>query len=370
MKVNFLDLAAQHAPLKAEFLEAFSNIIDKSAFALGYAVEEFEENWADYCNRRYAVAVNSGTSALHLALIAAGIGAGHEVILPPNTFIATAWAVSYVGAKPVFADIDLHSYNINPEEVVRKITVKTKAIIAVDLYGLCADYSILEQISKDLDIKLIEDASQSHGAKQKGRKAGSFGHISTFSFYPGKNLGALGEGGAIVTNSEEMANRMKKLRNHAQPARYLHEELGFNHRMDGMQGAALNIKLKYLNQWNAKRAEIAKIYDENLSNLAKLQIPFIPENNLSAYHQYEIRLQNEEQRNALANFLNENEIQTGLHYPVPIHLQKAYKNLGYQVGDFPNAELTAQTLLSLPIHPTMTADQAEFVCEKIAEYVG
>lgn len=369
MKVPFLDLKANYLSIKEEIHEAINNVLERTAFASGPFVEEFENNFANFVDSKYCVAVNSGTSALHLAMIAMGISKGDEVILPAHTFVSTAWAVSYVGAKPVFCDIDSKTYTIDPDKIEALITEKTKAIIPVHLYGQAADINPIKEIAAKYNLKVIEDAAQAQGTKYFNQVAGSLADIACFSFYPGKNLGAFGEGGAIATNDEVIAQRLRQLRDHGQPKKYYHNEIGYNYRMDGIQGAVLNVKFNHLNKWNDSRRRIAQKYTENFANLNGVTPPFEPEYSHHIYHLYELKLTSKTKRDELMEFLKEREIFAGLHYPIPLHLQPAYSHLGYQEGDFPETEIAANQLISLPIFPEMTEEQSDFVITSVKEFL-
>lgn len=373
MKIPFLDLSAQIKPHKEQYLELISKVIDDTAFASGKYVEEFETNFAKYNNSNYAIAVNSGTSALHLALRAFGIGAGDEVILPSHTFIATAWAVSYVGATPVFVDVDEKYYTINPNFIEEKITNNTKAIIPVHLYGQAADLSPIVNLCKKYNLILVEDASQAHGVKYKingeEKTVGTIGDIGCFSFYPGKNLGAFGEGGAVITNNFEISEKIKSLRNHAQTERYVHNDFGYNYRMDGIQGTVLNYKLDLLNNWNNRRDEIAQKYSSAFSSKGRIKIPTRNPKSTHIYHLYELKLNSKAERESLINYLADNGISTGLHYPIPIHLQQPYIDLNYK-GKLPTSENLAETLISLPIYAELSDDMVDYIIEKVLDWVN
>lgn len=356
--IQFMDLKRQYSTIKEEIAAALSAVCEKTAFSSGPFVEEFEKNFANYCNTSHCSAVNSGTSALHLALIAAGIKAGEEVIVPANTFIATAWAVSYVNANPVFVDCTPDTWNINPQKIEEKITKKTKAIIGVHLYGQPFDVDSVKSIADAHRLILIEDCAQAHGALFKNQKVGGFGALGCFSFYPGKNLGAYGEGGAIISNNDMYHQRIKSLRNHGSTIRYHHEELGFNMRMDGFQGAVLNVKLKYLDLWNQRRRDIAQMYQEGIKN-DKIQMQAQPAWSKSVYHLFVITADNREH---FVQYMQKKNIFCGLHYPIPCHLQRAYSNLGYIKGDLPNAEYLADHCVSLPMFP-------ELIDKEIAEII-
>lgn len=364
MNIPFLDLKAQYQKIKIEIKQRLEKVLDSAQFVLGAEVEEFEKNFASFCEAEYCVACNSGTSALHLALLASGIKPGDEIILPAHTFIATAEAVSYCQAMPVFAEIDSRTYTLDPEQVKSKITEKTRAIIPVHLYGQPADLDPLKEICQRGRMILIEDAAQAHGARYKKKRVGSFGDISCFSFYPGKNLGAYGEGGAVVTNDELLAHKIRMLRDHGQPRKYHHQTIGFNYRMDGFQGAVLNVKLRYIDEWNSLRRQKAKLYNELLDK-ADVITPSEPDYAESVYHLYVILSENRER---LKNYLEENGVGTGLHYPIPLHFQKAYQFLGYKKGDFPVTEKVSNSLLSLPIYPELDNSKIEYICELIKKF--
>ncbi len=362
--IQFMDLKRQYYAIKDEILPALTAVCEKTAFSSGPFVEEFERKFAEYCRVKYCSAVNSGTSALHLALIAAGVQGGDEVIVPANTFIATAWAVSYVNAVPVFVDCTPDTWNIDPQRIEEKITKKTKAIIGVHLYGQPCDVEALMAIADRHSLTLIEDCAQAHGALYKGRKVGGFGAMGCFSFYPGKNLGAYGEGGAIVSNDEAYDRRIKSLRNHASTIRYHHDELGFNMRMDGFQGAVLNVKLPHLDSWNKRRQEIARRYREGIRN-EKIRLQAQPAWASSVYHLFVVTT---EDRDRLMKYLQERNIFCGLHYPVPCHLQAAYNHLSYRKGDLPHAEYLAEHCLSLPMFPELTEAELAHVIDSLNAY--
>lgn len=373
MKIPFLDLKAQFATIAEDIELAIKEVINHTAFASGPYVEEFERNFAIYHKSDYCIGVNSGTSALHLALIAANIKEGDEIITTPQTFIATTWAISYVGAIPVFADIDPDTYTLDPKEIESKITPKTKAVMPVHLYGQAADLEPIAEICKKHNLILIEDAAQAQGAEYKNkdgvfRKVGNYGLATCFSFYPGKNLGAYGEAGAVITNDEKIAERIKLLRNHAQSQRYYHDELAYNYRMDGIQGAVLNTKLKHLEKWNNARRNVAKIYNEALGKIEGIKIPIEAEYAKHIYHVYQIVLPSTHLRDTLLDYLSKRDIGTGMHYPVPVHLQKAYLDLGYKVGDFPICEKVASTALSLPIYAELSLEMQNYVIENIQNF--
>lgn len=363
MKVPFLDLKAQYDSIKSEIDDAIQKTLENTSFVLGPEVQKLEEEFAKFCNTKYAVAVNSGTAALHLALLSLGIKKGDEVILPPNTFIATAEAVSHCGATPVFCDIKEETYNIDEDLIESKITEKTKAIIPVHLYGNPCNMDKINEIAKKNNLYVVEDSCQAHGAIYKDNCVGSLSDISAFSFYPGKNLGAYGEGGIIVTNNYELAEKCRLYRAHGENPKNTHNVIGYNYRLEGLQGAILRVKLKHLEQWNESRRKKAEFYNNILKDL--VVTPKILSQNKSVFHLYVVRHKN---RNKLREFLQMKEIATGIHYEKPIHLQKAYSFLGYKEGDFPVAEKAIKEILSLPIYPEITKPQMQYVCDSIKEF--
>lgn len=359
--VPFLDLKAQMQSLRDEVLEALAAVTDTSAYILGPHVERFEQAFADYVGASHCVAVNSGTSALHLALLGAGVGPGDEVITVPMTFIATCWSISYVGATPRFVDIDPDTCTMDVAQVRAAITPRTKAILPVHLYGQPADLGPLLEIAREHGIPLVEDAAQAHGAAWEGQAAGSLGLCGCFSFYPGKNLGACGEGGAVTTSDAAIAARMRALRDHAQSQRYHHAEVGYNYRMDGFQGAVLSIKLRHLESWIEARRQAARRYHQLLADLP-LKLPVEAPGRRHVWHLYVVR---HPERDRLRAALERDGIQTGLHYPIPVHLQQAYASLGYERGAFPVAESVADECLSLPIFPEITEAQQQAVADAL-----
>jgi dTDP-4-amino-4,6-dideoxygalactose transaminase len=363
--IPFLDLGAQHQKLRSELQDAMLQVLDSRQFVLGEAVESFEARFADYCDTRHAVAVSSGTAALHLALLAAGVGAGDEVITTPMTFVATAAAILYVGARPVFVDIDPDRWTIDVDRIPAALTARTKAIVPVHLHGLMADIAPLLEIAREHGLAVIEDAAQAHGAEYLGRRAGSLGHAGCFSFYPGKNLGACGEGGAIVTNDSELARTMRALRDWGQTAKYHHQLKGFNYRMDGLQGAVLGVKLAYIEAWTEARRRNAGVYDRLLQPLG-VQRPADVDGQRHVYHVYAVLLR---EREAVRARLHQAGIATGVHYPTPVHLQPAYADLSYRAGDFPVAERVAAQTLSLPMYPELTTAQIEQVVECLRQAI-
>lgn len=364
MKVPFLDLDRQHQAIRPEIDEAVAAVIDHSAFSSGPFVSRFEEDFASYLGVDHVVAVNSGTAALHLALLAAGVMPRDEVVTTPHTWISTSWAISYCGATPVFADVDAHTGNLSPEAVETAITSRTKAILPVDLYGNPADHTAFEEIADRHGLPLICDAAQSHGATLRDRRVGQFGLATCFSFYPGKNLGAIGEGGAIATDNGEVAERIRILRDHAQDGRHHHVDLGFNARMDGIQGAVLSVKLRHLKDWHCQRQKAAQEYLELLGAIPQISPPEITQKGTSSWHLFPIRVSD---RDSLAAELERRGVGVGIHYPTPVHLQPAYRRLGYGATSFPNAEDYAARCISLPIFPGITREQQTYVVSAIEE---
>jgi dTDP-4-amino-4,6-dideoxygalactose transaminase len=359
MIVPFLDLKAQYKSIYDEVNQAIQEVLDHTAYAGGPFVQEFEKNYAKFCDCEYAIGVSSGTSAIWLALLAMEIGPGDEVITVPNTFIATVEAISFTGAKPVFVDIDEKTYNMDPGKLEAAITSKTKAIIPVHLFGQMADMDPIIEIAKRHNLIVLEDGAQAQGAKYKGKRAGSLGDVGCFSFYPGKNLGAYGEAGAVVTNNSQIADRIRMLRDHGQPKKYMHDYIGWNGRMDGIQGAVLNVKLKYIDQWNQQRKNNAAHYTRLLSGTDNIIPPYIPDYADPIFHIYAVRIKN---RDTMIELLKEKEIHCGIHYPIPVHLTNAYHHLNKRKGSFPISETYADQLLSLPMFPELTSDQIEYVC--------
>jgi dTDP-4-amino-4,6-dideoxygalactose transaminase len=357
MKVPFLDIKAQDKSIKGEINDAIQQVLDSCAFAGGPFVEKFEINFAKYCQSKYCVGVGSGTEALWLALLALGIGPTDEVITVPNTFIATAEAISICGATPVFVDIDEQTYTINPDKIEAAITPKTKAIIPVHLFGQMADMDPIMEIADINDLFVIEDACQAHGAEYNGRRAGSIGDAGCFSFYPGKNLGAYGEAGAVTTKNAELAQKIKALRDHGQTKKYHHRLIGWNSRLDGIQAAILSVKLNHLDDWNDRRRKIAGRYNEKLPSADAVIKPSEAPFARHVYHIYAIRTTG---RDKLLAHLAAKEIYCGIHYPKPNHLQKAYKFLGLPQESFPKTEICAHELLSLPMFPELTAEQIDY----------
>lgn len=352
-RIPLLDLKAQYRVIRDDAIAAFDRIAESCAFAQGPAAKQFEDEFAAWCGAKHGISCNSGTSALHLALHCLDVKPGDEVITVPMTFIATAWAIYYVGAKPVFVDIDPVRRTLDPAKLEAAITPRTRAIIPVHLYGQIADMDPILAIANKHGIPVVEDAAQSHGATYKGKRAGTLGRMAEFSFYPGKNLGAFGEGGALVTDDAAFAKRARQLRNHAQAERYYHDELGYNYRMDSIQGAMLSLKLKHLDNWNAARDRHAKKYIEQLKDLP-ITLPTVFADSQSVWHCFVLE---SDRRDAIREKLTAADIECGLHYPVPLHLQKACKDLGHHKGDFPASERLAETCLSLPMFAELTDEQ-------------
>jgi dTDP-4-amino-4,6-dideoxygalactose transaminase len=367
MKVPFLDLKIQYQEIEQEVLPMMTDAMENASFIGGPQVSGFEEEFANFCDSKFCVGVGSGTDALRFALMAVGVGSGDEVITVPNTFIATTEAISQVGATPVFVDIYSDTYNIDVSLIEDKITENTKAIIPVHLYGQPADMDPILEVAKRHNLAVIEDACQAHGALYENKKAGSMGVAGCFSFYPGKNLGAFGEAGAIVTQDDEIADKIRMIRDHGQEKKYFHQIEGYNGRLDSIQAGVLRIKLKRLENWNRSRMENAAYYNELLSEIPGVTIPVEADFAVSVYHLYVILVNN---RSELQQFLNEKGIATGLHYPMPLHLQKAYHYLGYSKKDFPVTEDVADRLLSLPMYPQLSKKQIEYVVGAIKEFIS
>ena len=373
MQVPFLDLKIQYKSIKQEVDPAIQKVIDNTAFILGESVSNFEKAFAEAHNVKYCLGTSSGTDANHLVLWSLGIKSGDEVIIPANTFIATAWGVTLCGAKPVFVDCHPESYNLDPAKVEAAITPKTKAIVAVHLYGQPADMNKLQEIADRHNLFLVEDAAQSHLAEYESKKIGTLSSASSFSFYPGKNLGAYGEAGAVVTNDDNLYNVLKMMREHGQSKKYYHDTFGHNYRMEGIQGAVLGVKLKHLDKWTDGRRNAAAKYRELLKDIEQIQLPKEMSNVKHVYHLFVIQVKGdeknrEEERNKLQRFLTENGVATGLHYAIPLHQQKCFQDLGYKKGDFPVTEQLAESGLSLPMFPELTDEQISYVTNKIKEY--
>jgi dTDP-4-amino-4,6-dideoxygalactose transaminase len=363
-KIPLVDLKAQYLSIKDEIDEAIQRVISKSAFILGEEVEAFEEEYARFCGAKYCVGVASGTAALHLALIACGIGSGDEIITTPFTFIATAEAISHCGARPVFVDINPKNYNIDPAKIEAVITERTTAIIPVHLYGQPADMDPILAIAHRHGLKVIEDAAQAHGAKYKGKQTGTLGDAACFSFYPGKNLGAYGDGGAVVTNDAEIARRVHLFRDHGRESKYEHLEIGYGERLDGLQAAILKAKLRHLEEWTELRQEHARCYNELLGDCG-VATPHEASNVRHVYHLYVVRTV---QRDALMSYLKQHNIGSGVHYPIPVHHQPAYIKQGYSEIQFAEAEAASREVLSLPMFPELSRAQQQTVLEAIGGF--
>lgn len=365
MQIPFLSFEHMNREIKPEIMTAFEQFFDKSWYILGSAIQDFEAAYAQFNQTRAAIGVSNGLDALHIALKCAGIGAGDEVLVPSNTYIATFLAVSYVGAIPVPVEPDVQTYNINPDLLEAAITVKTKAIIPVHLYGQACNMTAIMAIAEKHQLKVIEDNAQAHGATWNNKLTGSFGHINATSFYPGKNLGALGDAGAVTTDDEVLAEKAKVLRNYGSQKKYYNEEIGFNMRLDECQAAFLSVKLKRIKEWTALRQQVAAWYDKYLQDCKTVVKPYTDPAATHVYHLYVIRTT---QRDALQKHLTEKGIGTLIHYPVPPHLQEAYKDLGYTIGQFPVAEELAKTCLSLPMWPGMSESQVIYIVASINQF--
>jgi dTDP-4-amino-4,6-dideoxygalactose transaminase len=362
--IPYFDLKDQIKPLRAEIDAAIARTIDNCTFCLGPDTAQFEKDLAGYCGAQHAVGFNSGTSALHVALLLLNLKTGDEVVTTPYTFVATSWAISYVGATPVYVDIEDATFNIDVKLIEKAITPRTKAIMPVHLFGQPVDLDPILEICRKHNLALVEDAAQSLGAKYKGKVVGTFGEASGFSFYPAKNLGAFGEGGALVTNNADFARRAKALRDHGSTVRYYHDEVGYNYRMEGIQGAVLGIKLKHLEKWTLARQRIAAQYGQLLGG-TPLKLPAQADFAESVWNPYVVR---HPRRDELKAHLDANQVGCALHYPLPLHLQKCYSHLGYQPGDFPVAEKAGRECLSLPIFPELTDSQIQRVTEVIKDF--
>ncbi|MBF0479702.1 MAG: DegT/DnrJ/EryC1/StrS family aminotransferase [Candidatus Omnitrophica bacterium] len=362
MNIPFIDFSQQYQTVKDKVDTGLKDVFERGAFILGQEEKNFEEAFAKYCGAKYAVGVNSGTDALYLALKSLHVGPGDEVIVPAMTFIATALAVSYTGATPVFADAEEHTFNLDPQSVKAKITSKTKAIMPVHLYGQTATMDQILAIAKEKGIFVVEDSCQGHGALYKGKRAGSLGDAGCFSFYPTKGLGAFGDGGIIVTSNKELADQAKMLRDYGRTDRYAHKFIGYNSRLDTVQAVVLNAKLPYLDEWNQMRIDHAAYYGKLLKGIKGVVIPTVAADRNHVYQTYAVRLTH---RDKVLEGLKEKGVGVLIHYPIPVHLQEAYANLKYKKGDFPVTERLADEVLSLPMFPHMTNAQIEYVCESL-----
>ena len=366
MRVPILDLKAQYVAIKDEVTRAISEVCESQAFALGPAVAEFEENVAAYCSSKHAIGVSSGTDALLVSLMALGVKPGDEVITTPFSFFSTAGCVIRVGARPVFVDVDPDSGNIDPAGIEEKITEKTRAIIPVHLFGQMAPMKAITEIAPKHNLAVIEDAAQAIGASRDGVKAGNFGNCGCFSFYPTKNLGGFGDGGLVTTNTDALANDIRTLRDHGQKPRYFYKVIGGNFRLDGIQGAVLNVKLKYLDDWNEKRRQNATLYDSLFAG-SPVGTPAIDPGNVSIYHQYTVTVP---ERDELQKYLADNDIGSAVFYPKPLHLQDCFSELGYREGDMPVAERLCNEVLSLPVYPELSPDEIEYVAGIVLKFYG
>jgi dTDP-4-amino-4,6-dideoxygalactose transaminase len=369
LSVPFLDLQEQNRRIASEWTAALETVTSQSQFILGPAVEQFEAAFARYIGVQHCAGLNNGTSALQLALRACDIGPGDEVVTTPHTWISTSWAISYVGAKPVYVDIDPTTFTLDPALVQRAITPRTKAILPVHLYGQACDLGSLVKLAEANGLVLIEDAAQAHGAQYQGRRVGSFGRVGCFSFYPGKNLGGFGEAGAIVTDDAAIAARVKRLRDHAQDGRHHHVEIGYNARMEGIQGAVLEVKLRHLDDWNNMRRRHANRLSELLGGVPGLRTPTAVDPAGHVWHLYVVLLEGID-RGELVKQLAKRGIATAIHYPTPVPLQPAYAYLCHAAGDFPVAEDVTSRCLSLPMYPELTNEQLEYMAETIKDCVG
>lgn len=359
--IPFVDLAAQHRALRPELDAVIGAAFDSGRFVLGETVEAFEREFAAYCGVRHAVGVGSGTGALHLALLAAGVGPGHEVVTVPLTFVATVAAICYTGARPVFVDVDPRTFTLDVEALEAAVTPRTRAIVPVHLYGQAADMDPILTVARRHGLAVVEDAAQAHGARYRGRPVGGLGDLGCFSFYPSKNLGACGEGGIVVTSSDEHAEVLRRLRDHGQARKYEHLLIGYNERLDALQAAVLRVKLRHLPEWNRRRQALAALYDSLLQG-AGVQTPEVAAGRDHVYHLYVVRSAH---REALQRSLAARGVGTGIHYPVPVHLQPAFRSLGHDPGDFPVAEACAQSVLSLPMYPELSPPQVEEVAAAV-----
>jgi dTDP-4-amino-4,6-dideoxygalactose transaminase len=366
MKIKLLDLVPQYEGIKKEIDIAISDVLSSQQFILGAQVAGFEEKFAEYCGIRHAVGVASGSDAILLALMALGIGPGDEVVTTSYTFFSTVSSITRLGAKPVFADIDPGTYNINPGGVASVLSDKTKAVVAVHLFGQTADMDPIVAAAAARGIPVIEDACQSVGALYKGKKAGSLGTAGCFSFFPSKNLGGFGDGGMIVTDHDVLAEKARLLRGHGAHERYFHDEIGINSRLDAIQAAVLQVKLQHLDEWNGRRRENAARYDKKLAKLEGITVPFVEKGNESIFNQYVIR---SIRRDELKKHLTENDIGCEIYYPVPLHLQKCFAYLGGGEGDLPETEQAAKETLAIPVYPELSEKEIDYVASKIAEFM-
>ncbi len=362
MEIPYSDFRRMHEPLRGDFEHSFQTVLDSQWFIQGKMLEQFEREFAQYCGAKYCVGTGNGLDALQIMLRAAGIGAGDEVLVPANTYIATVLAISYVGAVPVFVEPDEETLLINPDEIVTKITEKTKAILVVHLYGRLADMDKICAIAEKYGLDVFEDVAQAHGAEHKGRTAGTFGRASAFSFYPGKNLGAFGDAGAIITDDFELAQKARAIGNYGSSKKYQHDYKGVNSRLDEIQAAILSVKLKRLDEWTQERKQIAKVYYRDIMNV-KIRLPQYSEENV--YHIFPVFC---EERNELQKYLLEKGVHTLIHYPTPIHLQGAYRDMNCVKGSFPITEKICDTELSIPLYPGMTEEEIVYIINSLNEF--
>ncbi len=369
MKVKFLDLTRLHKSIEAELQSAMNRVLASGKFLQGEELQKFEEEFASFCRARYCVGCDSGTAALHIALLALGIGAGDEIITVSHTFIATAEVIVHTGARPVFVDIEPETFLIDADKIIEKITPRTRAIIVVHLYGQPVDMERVASVARRHNLWIIEDAAQAVGAEYNGKMVGILGDVACFSFFPGKNLGALGDAGAIVTDNPRIAELSSMLINHGRKEKFIHQLPGYNYRLDELQAALLRVKLPYVTGWNERRRNAVSLYRKFLENHPDvsevIKFPGEYPQAKSVYHLLVIRAK---QRDELRKFLSLNGIETGLHYPIPLHLQPAFQNLGYKEGDLPVTEEIVQEIISLPLDPLMTETEIEYVCKKIKEF--
>ena len=364
MNIQMVDLKRQYLKIKPEIDQAIQEVLNSTQFILGKKVTDFEKNAAEYLGVKYAIGVANGTDALQIAMMALGIGKDDEVITTPFTFVATTETIVMLGARPVYVDIDPVTFNINPEKIREKITSRTKAILPVHLYGNPSEMDEILRLAKEYNLFVIEDSAQAFGAEYKNRKVCTFGDVACISFFPSKNLGCYGDGGMVVTNNEEIQQKVRMIASHGSKVRYVHEILGMNSRLDALQAAILNVKLKYIDEWNRKRNEFAKIYTEKLSSIKQVKTPETRNYVKHIFHQYTIRVENREE---LQKFLSTKNIPTAIHYPIPLHLQPAFRGFADE-GSLPESELAAKQVLSLPMHPDLLEEEIDYITNSIKEF--
>lgn len=365
MKVPLVDLKAQYLSIKTEIDTAIQDVLNNTDFIMGERVKKFETQFAKFCTARHAIGVSNGTTAIKLCLSACGVKDGDEVITPTHTFAATAEAIFACRAKPIFVDIDEKTFNINPDKIEAAITSKTKAILPVHLYGQPCDMAKINKIAKQHNLKVIEDSCQSHGAECNGKRTGTLGDVAAFSFFPGKNLGAYGDAGSVTTNDDKIAENVRLFRDHGRTDKYVHTYIGMNERIDALQASILSVKMNHIDKWTEQRREKAKVYN-NLFKGSSIITPFEAPYAKHVYHLYVVRIKN---RDAVLEKLKKAEIGAGVHYPIPLHLQPAFKGLGYKEGDFPVTEKIAKEILSIPLYPEITGEQMEFVAKTLKEAI-